>query len=342
MNLDPENRRSFVKKSLATSMTLTFAGLIRAHGDGGTGGTTIDPENTYVTTNSGTTTTFDLEGTYYTTIGNTTTFDLEATFGTTYEHTTTYDQEGTLETTQDTSTTTTEGGGDDDGPWKARTGDPESLNNHHQWSEFTYDGVDYKIKIECIYQGLDSNVKWNDHTYFTTYEAILSARPDPNTNYAKCTASAGNPRALSTKRRVDLRCNPINGAITLQGSHLSVENAKHARYTHGNKEFKLEVIGITGGTTTGLGGRTVYTRDKVLTKLSVWTHNAQGGGAWEEIPDPESKVSTWEIRIPGDLRPPLLQEDDEETPDYDETNSADGDGTEGGWWIVSKSEKIAP
>jgi hypothetical protein len=49
-----------------------------------------------VTTNSGTTTTFDLEGTYYTTIGNTTTFDLEATYETTtYEETTTWDPEET-------------------------------------------------------------------------------------------------------------------------------------------------------------------------------------------------------------------------------------------------------
>jgi hypothetical protein len=98
MNLEPENRRSFVKKSLATSMTLTFAGLIRAHGDGGTGSTTIDPENTYVTTNSGATTTFDLEGTYYTTIGNTTTFDLEETYETTTPETTI---ETTIETTTD-------------------------------------------------------------------------------------------------------------------------------------------------------------------------------------------------------------------------------------------------
>jgi hypothetical protein len=100
MNLEPENRRSFVKKSLATSMTLTFAGLIRAHGDGGTGGTTIDPENTDVTTNSGTTTTIDLEGTYYTTIGHSTTFDVESTYQTTtYDNTTTWNPEETISTT---------------------------------------------------------------------------------------------------------------------------------------------------------------------------------------------------------------------------------------------------
>jgi hypothetical protein len=28
-----DNRRSFVKKSLATSMTFSFSGLIRAHGE---------------------------------------------------------------------------------------------------------------------------------------------------------------------------------------------------------------------------------------------------------------------------------------------------------------------
>jgi hypothetical protein len=32
VKIDPENRRSFVKKSLATSMSVTFAGLIRAQG----------------------------------------------------------------------------------------------------------------------------------------------------------------------------------------------------------------------------------------------------------------------------------------------------------------------
>jgi hypothetical protein len=85
-------------------MTLTFAGLIRAHGDGGTGGTTIDPKNTYVTTNSGTTTTFDLEGTYVTTIGHSTTFDVEATYQTTtYDNTTTWDPEETVTTTPPTT-----------------------------------------------------------------------------------------------------------------------------------------------------------------------------------------------------------------------------------------------
>jgi hypothetical protein len=63
MKIDPENRRSFVRKPLATSMSVTFAGLIRAHGEGGGQTTTFDPENTNVTTSRGTTTTWDPEET---------------------------------------------------------------------------------------------------------------------------------------------------------------------------------------------------------------------------------------------------------------------------------------
>lgn len=61
--MDTENRRSFVKKSLATSMTFTFSGLIRAHGEEGgetTYATTVNPEeSTYATTDSGGTTTWN-------------------------------------------------------------------------------------------------------------------------------------------------------------------------------------------------------------------------------------------------------------------------------------------
>lgn len=46
--MDTENRRSFVKKSLATSMTFTFSGLIRAHGEEGGETTTSNPEETTI------------------------------------------------------------------------------------------------------------------------------------------------------------------------------------------------------------------------------------------------------------------------------------------------------
>lgn len=55
-----ENRRSFVKKSLATSMTFTFSGLIRAHGGEGEQTTIANPdETTFETTDSGGTTTWN-------------------------------------------------------------------------------------------------------------------------------------------------------------------------------------------------------------------------------------------------------------------------------------------
>src|SRR5512134_1244852 len=58
--MNQENRRSFVKKSLATSVSISFTGLIRAHGESGGGTTTWSPEeNTNETTDSGGTTTWN-------------------------------------------------------------------------------------------------------------------------------------------------------------------------------------------------------------------------------------------------------------------------------------------
>lgn len=55
-----EPRRSFVKKTLATSVSISFAGLIRAHGDEGSATTTWNPDQTtYATTVIGTTTTWN-------------------------------------------------------------------------------------------------------------------------------------------------------------------------------------------------------------------------------------------------------------------------------------------
>ena len=61
-----EPRRSFVKKTLATSVSISFAGLIRAHGEEG-GGTTNTTIGTYTTTVPATTL-----GTYVTTVPVTT------------------------------------------------------------------------------------------------------------------------------------------------------------------------------------------------------------------------------------------------------------------------------
>jgi hypothetical protein len=48
--MDQESRRSFVKKSLATSVSISFVGLIRAHGEEGGGGTTATTTTTTTTT----------------------------------------------------------------------------------------------------------------------------------------------------------------------------------------------------------------------------------------------------------------------------------------------------
>lgn len=78
-----ENRRSFVKKSLATSVSISFAGLIRAHGAEGGGATTWNSDETTIeTTDSGGTTTWNPDETtsYNTTVVTTTAvFDLSGT-----------------------------------------------------------------------------------------------------------------------------------------------------------------------------------------------------------------------------------------------------------------------
>lgn len=51
--MQQENRRSFIKQSLATSMAFSFSGLIRAHGEEGGGTTTWNPDvTTYFDTTS--------------------------------------------------------------------------------------------------------------------------------------------------------------------------------------------------------------------------------------------------------------------------------------------------
>ena len=81
-----EPRRSFVKKTLATSVSISFAGLIRAHGEEGGGATTTtyDPQQTEITTESQTT--YDPQQTEATTESQTTTYDPQQTEVTTATH----------------------------------------------------------------------------------------------------------------------------------------------------------------------------------------------------------------------------------------------------------------
>jgi hypothetical protein len=85
---DP-SRRTFVKRSAATGITLSFAGLIRAHGGGGGDRTTVEA------------TTWDPQGTTYETIYDTTWDPYGATHETTYD--TTWDPEETTTTTETTT-----------------------------------------------------------------------------------------------------------------------------------------------------------------------------------------------------------------------------------------------
>jgi hypothetical protein len=100
-----EDRRSFVKKSLATSMTFTFVGLIKAHGEEAGGTTTWNPEeSTAETSDSGGTTTWNPDGsTVETTDGGPTTWDPDAsTMETTDFESTTWNPD---ETTTEPETT---------------------------------------------------------------------------------------------------------------------------------------------------------------------------------------------------------------------------------------------
>lgn len=104
--MNEENRRSFVKKSLATSMTFSFSGLIRAHGEEG-GSTTV------ATTDE--TTVFNPDDTTFATTGSTdssetTTWDPDGTtiIDTVFEETTWNPEDTTIaETTSETTIATT-------------------------------------------------------------------------------------------------------------------------------------------------------------------------------------------------------------------------------------------
>ncbi len=242
-------------------MTLTFAGLIRAHGDGGTGSTTIDPENTYVTTNSGTTTTFDLEGTYYTTIGNTTTFDLEETYETTVVATTDIPGE----------------------QYKAKCID---------WGKPVVQRKIFEIgnrKLELVMYyrvvAVPPSPFWNSWMYRTKFEAILkqkiSGDPDagPYTGVPSSESTA-NPLASTKYRRYDLNCNPESGAITATSTvEVEVENSQNQSreliYDFGGT-YKLEFSDfnhpqgddIVMGPIFGNGSNWIITRDKALAQLT--------------------------------------------------------------------------
>jgi hypothetical protein len=92
---DP-SRRTFVKRSAATGITLSFAGLIRAHGGGGGDGTTTE-----ATTE---TTTWEPHGTTYETTWETTWDPYGTTYDTTWE--TTWDPYGTTYDTTNPEETT--------------------------------------------------------------------------------------------------------------------------------------------------------------------------------------------------------------------------------------------
>jgi hypothetical protein len=102
-----ENRRSFVKKTLATTVTISFAGLIRAHGEGTTGSTSNPDETTACTTDSGGTTTWNPEETTSITTGGseTTTWNPDETFDTTEVNTTSWNPDETTLVTTIVSTT---------------------------------------------------------------------------------------------------------------------------------------------------------------------------------------------------------------------------------------------
>lgn len=95
-----ENRRSFVKKTLATTVTISFAGLIRAHGEESGGTTTWNPDAaTFETTDSGGTTTWNPD--IPTSGDGLTTWNPDQTSSTTEVIDTTWNpDEETIETTQ--------------------------------------------------------------------------------------------------------------------------------------------------------------------------------------------------------------------------------------------------
>lgn len=205
-----ENRRSFVKKSLATSISISFAGLIRAHGEEGGQTTTWNPEvTTIATTDSGGTTTWDPNETTIETTPSpedTTTWNPdETTCVTTLPETTAIAYEYALKCTADPTDETGPGwSGTDDGSsgWDYGTAEAASDLDPNWWGD--------DATLTCIVAGkgaakdeiktsftISSKVtaRWDnpgfliqgqtigeDHSTAIAYSQITIALPDPNSN----------------------------------------------------------------------------------------------------------------------------------------------------------------
>ena len=252
------SRRSFVKKTAATGLTFTFAGLIRAHGESGGGETTFlttvdttwDPNGGYTTTNSGQTTTWD---------------PMESSYSTT-EQETTWDPMQTTSTTEPETTAKS---------YKAQF----SMHNKGEESKtfFKIGEEDFMLKI--WYQALDMDKKWWNVRQYKTYflAQVFKKMFDDveNGEYSgEVSPVSGHPQGKSVTRKFAASCNSSTGDLSINDilaiATDPLDGQENVSYPISGVNYKLRILLTTGQTTDG--GNFIITRDKgsaILSKIEV-------------------------------------------------------------------------
>jgi hypothetical protein len=258
MNFDPslphDNRRDFVKKSLAASIIAAqptlLAGLLRAQGGGGGTGTT-DPWDSTV--------------------------DLV------------YGGTGLWETTSDysfTSTTTTEEERDVYHAKIVGAGKiPVVGRSNFQIGDDWY-SLELVYKVSLLNSQNYANGYWNSAAYLTWFEAYLKKKMshDPEAGPytgAVTSTSSSVTAARSETRRIDAYCAPEDGEMSGIGQILHPVSANYVarrpvKYSIGGEIYRVEISGVNEGAIED-GGSTLTTWDKGEARVLVGDRPAEEG-----------------------------------------------------------------
>jgi hypothetical protein len=296
--MPPENRRTFVKKSVATSVSISFVGLIRAaHGEE-TPGTT--------------TTTFDPQQTTSPTTGQTTTFDPQQT---------------TSPPVTATTVTTT----------PAPSAAAQLSSHDHGNSErafFDIGGTNFMLKITYhAYQM--NNAWWNNVTYYTYFSAVLKTKMSHDTgDYTGSfppTPNNGSGIAKSVTRTFDAHCHPEDGALSEISEVSGIYNAQHEErgwvcheFSIGDIIHKLRVLLVKGETSKGQNagsGMYMITRDKgtaILSRKALVSGEIVDQAVASVSMEKNYAVKHWYPDLPPGDPTPLNENDDYEEPDAEE------------------------
>jgi hypothetical protein len=252
--MNEENRRSFVKKSLATSMTFTFSGLIRAHGEEGGSTTVATTEETTVfnpddttfatteTTDSGGTTTWDPDGpTIETTV---------------IEETTSNPEDTTVETTEDTTVATTL-----PPVYKATVTVTSPTAGPIATKRFVVGSTHYEIRFGWVFEEIGQGDPWNARNLKSYFRASLRSRTvEDEANQSSLYTGIVTPQggisanATSKLRETSIVCDELTGELTEASAILEplqdvgAQTPYKPKFTLADgKTYELSVIGVQIG-----------------------------------------------------------------------------------------------